>query len=144
MAGIAFGQPQHRPLLVKAALLVLDGQTLPGRASTVGKFHIAGVDQGELILVHHRRTRVAAMAFIGLGRYQRHRLMAPVTEIERAPVAPELGAMSTGKGIPLIEEVITPLMLDKTVGVVKQPHGGGQMPERPVGIGRTTGLPGQQ
>ena len=27
--------------------------------------------------------------------------------------------MGTGKGIPLIEEVITPLMLDETVGIVK-------------------------
>ena len=31
-------------------------------------------------------------------------------------MAPELGAMGAGKGVPLIEEVITPLMLDEATG----------------------------
>ena len=47
-------------------------------------------------------------------------------------------------GISSPTPALTPLMLDETVGIVKQPHRGCQMPSRPMGIGRRLELSGQQ
>ena len=84
------------------------------------------------------------MALIGLGGQERHRLVLPVQQIGGGDVAPALVAMLAAKRVPLVEEVIAPVVLDDAVGIVEQPHRGCQVPAGPMGIGRRLELSGQQ
>ncbi len=59
-------------------------------------------------------------------------------------MAPALVAVLAAKRVPLVEKVVAPVVLDKAVGIVEQPHRGCQMPAGPMGIGRRLELSGQQ
>lgn len=84
------------------------------------------------------------MALIGLGGQERHRLVLPVQQIGGGDVAPALVAMLAAKRVPLVEEVIAPVVLDDAVGIVEQPHRGCQVPAGPMGIGHHLELSQQQ
>ncbi|MNS55108.1 hypothetical protein D3C72_879340 [compost metagenome] len=145
MAAVALGQIEHGAQLVETALTVGAGQTLEGGAAAIRVFDVAGVDEGQApLLVAHRRPRIAAVTLIDLGGQERHRLVLPVQQIGRGDVAPALVAVLAAERIPLVEEVVAPVVLDKAVGVVEQPHRGCQVPAGPMGIGRRLELSGQQ
>ncbi|MNQ63708.1 hypothetical protein D3C85_781000 [compost metagenome] len=145
MAAVALGQIEHGAQLVETALTVGAGQTLEGGAAAIRVFDVAGVDEGQApLLVTHRRAGITAVALIGLGGQERHRLVLPVQQIGRGDVAPALVAVLAAERIPLVEEVVAPVVLDKAVGIVEQPHRGCQVPAGPMGIGRRLELSGQQ
>ncbi len=145
MAAVACGQVQHGPQLGKAALTVGAGQALVGGAATVRVLDVAGVDESQApLFVAHRRAGVAAVALVGLHRQQGRQLVLPVQQIGGGDVTPALVGVCATQRVPLVEEVITPAVLDKAVGVVEQPHRGCQVPAGPMGIGRCLGLSGQQ
>src|SRR5574344_1686379 len=142
MTRVAGGQRQNRPLLVELAVLVFDSQTLIGGTRAIGILHVAGVEEGELSMLHYGGAGVAAVALIGLAGDQSHRLVAPVQQIGGAPVAPKLGAVGAGQGVPLVEQMVASSMLNETVGIVEQTDRRRQMPVWPPRIRGGRGLPG--
>ena len=76
--GVALRQRDDGPQLIKPAFGVLHRQTLPGRATTPGEFHVAGITQRQCALVVDRATGITTAAVILLFRHQRYRLMLPV------------------------------------------------------------------
>ncbi len=145
MATVAYGQVQHGPQLGKATLTVGAGQALVGGAAAVRVLDVAGVDQGQApLLVAHRRAGIAAVALVGLDGQQGRQLVLPVQQIGGGDVTPALVGVCATQRVPLVEEVIAPVVLDKAVGVVEQPHRGCQVPAGPMGIGRRLELSGQQ
>ncbi|MNV71315.1 hypothetical protein D3C71_1643280 [compost metagenome] len=79
------------------------------------------------------------MAVVAGSRHQRHWLVLPVDQIRRLPVTPAFVAVIAAQRVPLIEQVVNPVMLNKAVGIVEQPDAGGQVPRRSVRIAQRLG-----